>query len=104
MTMTLYLKVDMVEEHWTPAPVTGHEVISIPIGEIAPSPGKGMIVKPKSEVRSTKGSLYPNQREYIPVGADLSKKQVVFPSSGHIIGEGAAIFMDMTETVLDALD
>ena len=30
--------------------------------------------------------------------------QVVSPSSGHIIGEGDAIFMDMTETMLDALD
>ena len=30
--------------------------------------------------------------------------QVVSPSSGHIIGKGAAIFMDMTETMLDALD
>ena len=79
-------------------------MISTPFGGIAPSPGKGMIVKPKCEVRSTKGSLYPNQREYIPVGVDLSEKQVVSPSSGHIIGEGAAMFTDMTETVLDALD
>ena len=31
------------------------------------------------------------------------KLQVVLPSSG-IIGEGAAIFMDMTETILDVLD
>ena len=31
--------------------------------------------------------------------------RVVSPiSSGHIIGEGAAIFMDMTETMLTALD
>ena len=30
--------------------------------------------------------------------------QVVSPSSGHIIGEGATIFMDMRETMLDALD
>ena len=87
-----------------PTPVTGHEAISAPFRRIAPSPGKEMIVKLKREVRSTNGSLYPNQREYIPVGMDLSERQVVSPSSGHIIGEGAAIFMDMTETVLDALD
>ena len=57
-------------------------------------------------MRSTNGFLCPNQREYIPVGTDLVEMgcQVVSPSSGHIIGEGAAIFMDMTETVLDALD
>ena len=90
-----------------PVPVTGHEVISTPFGGIAPPPsGKGMIVKPRGELRSTNGSLYPNQRECIPVGTDLSKvgQQVVSPSLGHIIGEGAAIFTDMTETVLDALD
>ena len=30
--------------------------------------------------------------------------RVISPSSGHIIREGAAIFMDMTETMLTALD
>ena len=63
-----------------------------------------MIVKPKSKVTPTNGSLYTNQRAYIPVGTDFSEKQVVPPSSGHIIGEGATISMDMTETVLNALD
>ena len=64
-----------------------------------------MIVNPRTEVRSTNGSLYPNQREHIPVGTDLSKMahQVVSPSSGHIIGDSPAIFMDMTETMC-ALD
>ena len=55
-------------------------------------------------MRSVNGSLYPNLREYIPVGTDLSQKQVISPSSGHIIGKDATIFTDMTETVLDALD
>ena len=87
-----------------PAPVTGHEAISAPFRGIAPSPGKEMIVKPKREVRSTNGSLYPNQKEYIPMGMDLSERLFVSPISGHIIGEGAAIFTDMTETVLDDLD
>ena len=90
-----------------PAPVTGWEMVSAPFGGIAPPhSSKGMIVKPKSEVRSTNGSLYPNQREHIPVGTDLSEmgQQVVSPSLGHIIGDGATIFMDMTETMLDALD
>ena len=41
------------------------------------------------------------------MSADPSMKghEVVSPiSSGHIIGEGTAIFMDMTETMLTALD
>ena len=51
------------------------------------------------------GSLHPNQ-ECVPLGTDLSMMghRAVSPSSGHIIGEGAAIFTDMTETMLDALD
>ena len=60
-------------------PVTCHEAISTPFGGIAPSPGKGMIVKPKSEMRSTNGSLtlirgnifpwvqiFPKGRLYLP--------------------------------------
>ena len=90
-----------------PAPVTGQEVVSAPFEGIAPPPSRtGMMVNPRTEVRSTNGSLYPNQRECILVGTDLSEMghQVVSPSSGHIIGKGAAIFSDMTETMLDALD
>ena len=85
-----------------PAPVTGWQVVSAPFGGMAPPPSSmGMIVNPRTEVRSTNGSLYLNQRECMPVGTDLSKMghQVVSPSSGHIIGEGAAIFTDMTETM-----
>ena len=90
-----------------PAPVTSREVISTSSGGITPAPSStGMIVNPRTEVRSTNGFLYPNQREHIPVGTDLFEMghRVVSPSSGHIIGEDAAIFMDMTETMLGALD
>ena len=90
-----------------PAPLTGQVVVSTPFGGMAPPPSStGMIVNPRTEVRSTNESLYPNHREHVPMGTDLSEMghQVVSPSSGHIIGEGAAIFMDMTETMLDALD
>ena len=48
-----------------------------------------------------------NQKEHISMSADPSMMghRVVSPiSSGHIIGEGAAIFTDMTETMLTALD
>ena len=46
------------------------------------------------------------KKECVPVGTDLSVvgHRAVSPSSGHIIGEGVAIFTDMTETMLDALD
>ena len=49
-------------------------------------------------------SLPPSQREHISLKVDPLRHRVVSPSSGHIIGEGAAIFMGMTETMLTALD
>ena len=42
------------------------------------------------------GDAHPDQREQV-------KLQIASPSS-EIIGEGAAIFTDMTETILDVLD
>ena len=52
------------------------------------------------------GPLHPNQRECISVSTDPSVMghRVASPSTGHIIGEGAAIFTDMMETMLTALD
>ena len=56
---------------------------------------------------SDSGPPLTNQREHVPMSADPSMMghRVVSPiSSGHIIGEGAAVFTDMTETMLTALD
>ena len=53
------------------------------------------------------GPTSTNEKEYVSMRADPSMMghRVVSPrSSGHIIGEGAAIFTDMTETMLTALD
>ena len=52
------------------------------------------------------GPQHTNQRECVPLSADPSMVgyRVVSPSSSHVIGEGAAIFTDMTETMLTALD
>ena len=44
-----------------------------------------------------------SQREQVSIPKDSLKHRVVSPSS-EIIGEGAAIFTDMTETILNALD
>ena len=58
-----------------PTPVTSREVVSTSSGGITPAPSStGMIVNPRTEVRSTNGSLYPNQREHVPVGTDCSEK------------------------------
>ena len=57
-----------------------------------------MIVNPRTEIISTSGS--PFQKKCIPMGAD----KVVSPSSSQIIGEGAPIFTNMTDTMLTVLD
>ena len=49
----------------------------------------------------------PNQREHVSVREipSTTEDNIVSPiSTGHILGEGAAIFTDMTETMLTALD
>ena len=53
------------------------------------------------------GPLSTNQKEHVSASADASTmghRVVSTISSGHIIGEGAAIFTDMTGTMLTALD
>ena len=53
------------------------------------------------------GHLHLSQREYVSVREvpSTTRHRVVSPvSTGHILGEGAAIFTDKTETMLTALD
>ena len=52
------------------------------------------------------GPLHPDQRERDPMSTDpfMMGHRVASPSSGHIVGEGAAIFTNMMETMLTALD
>ena len=90
-------------------PKTSGEVVTTSFIGLTPTTlGMGMIVHPMLEARSTlnNGPLQTNQRECVPIGTDPSVMghRVISPSSCHIIGEGAAIFMDMTETILTALD
>ena len=89
-------------------PMTNREMVTTSsIGTTPTTLSTGMI-KPMTEVGPTynNGSLHPNQKECVPVGTDHSVMghRAVSPSSGHIIWEGATIFTDMTETMLDALD
>ena len=89
-------------------PRTSGEVITTSSIGITPTTlSTGMIVNPMIEVGPTyDGPLHPSQREHVSMSADPSMMgyRVASPSSGHIIGEGAAIFMDMMETMLTALD
>ena len=71
----------------------------------------GMTENPMTRVRPRhtpdSGQLPPDQKEHVSTGAVpsiIGHRVVSSVSVGHIIGEGAAIFTDMTETMLTALD
>ena len=61
------------------------------------------MVNPLKRVMPTYDIAHSSQREQASIPKDSLKHRVVSPSS-EIIGEGAAIFTDMTETILNALD
>ena len=63
----------------------------------------GLMVNPLEKVRPTCDIAHSSQREQASIPKDPLKHRVVSPSS-EIIGEGAAIFTDMTETILNVLD
>ena len=63
----------------------------------------GLMVNPMGKVKPTIDIEPTSQREHVSMTKDPLKCGVVSPSS-EIIGEGAAIFTDMTEIMLTALD
>ena len=65
--------------------------------------GAGLMVNPLNRTELTSNLEHSNQREGTSMTKDPLEHRVVSPSS-EIIGEGAAIFTDMTETILIALD
>ena len=73
------------------------------MGITPPTPGTGLMVNPLERVMPTYDIAHSSQREQASISKDPLKHRVVSPSS-EIIGEGAAIFTDMTETILNALD
>ena len=63
----------------------------------------GLMVNPLEKVMPTHDTAQSNQREQVSLPKDALQPRVVSPSS-EIIWEGAAIFTDMTETILNVLD
>ena len=78
-------------------------VITSSVGITPTTSGAGIMVNPLDEVKPTAGREHTSQREHVSMATDPLKCRVVSPSS-EIIGEGAAIFTDMMETMLTALD
>ena len=63
----------------------------------------GLMVNPLNRTELTSNLEHPSQRESASMTKGHLEHKVVSPSS-EIIGEGAVVFTDMTETVLNALD
>ena len=78
-------------------------IMTTSVGITPPTSSTGLMVNPLERVMPTCDIAHPSQREHAPIPKDSLKHRVVSPSS-EIIGEGAAIFTDMTETILNALD
>ena len=85
-----------------PVPKVGEQITTTSLGIPPPMAGPELI-NPMERMMPIHGDAHPGQREQVSLTPETLKLHVVSPSS-EIIGEGAAIFMDMTETILDVLD
>ena len=89
--------------------LSGEAIVTSSIGMTPVSLSVGMTedLAVRIEPIPDSGLLPTSQKEHVSTSVDPSMigHRVVSPvSSGHIIGEGAAIFTDMTETMLTTLD
>ena len=73
------------------------------MGITCPTASTGLMVNPLERVTPAYDIAHSSQREQASIPKDSLKHRVVSPSS-EIIGEGAATFTNMTETILNALD
>ena len=73
------------------------------LGITPPVTGMELMVNPLEKVVPTHDIAHSCQREQVSLPKDALQPHIVSPSS-EIIGEGAAIFTNMTETILNVLD
>ena len=78
-------------------------IMTTSMGITPPIMSTGLMVNPLERVTPAYSIAHSSQREQVSISKDPLKHSVVSPNS-EIIGEGAAIFTNMTETILDALD
>ena len=78
-------------------------VMTTSMGITPPTMSTGLMVNPLERVMPTHDIVHSNEREQVSLPKETLQPRVVSPSS-EIIGEGAAIFTDMTETILNVLD
>ena len=85
-----------------PVPKIGEQVTTTSLG-IPPPMADHELINLMERMMPIYGDAHPGQREQVSLTPETLKPQVASPSS-EIIEEGAAIFTDMTETILDVLD
>ena len=85
-----------------PVPRVSEQMITTSLGIPPPLAGPELI-NPMERVMPICDIVHSGQREQVSLTNETLKLQVVSPGS-EIIGEGAAIFTDMMETILDVLD
>ena len=85
-----------------PVPRVSEQITTTSLGIPPPMVGPELI-NPMERVMPICGDVHSGQREQVSLTHETLKPRVVSPSS-EIIGEGAAIFTDMMETILDVLD
>ena len=78
-------------------------MMTISMGITPPIVSTGLMVNPLERVTPAHDIAHSSQREQVSLPKETLQPRVVSPSS-EIIGEGAAIFTDMTETILNVLD
>ena len=87
-----------------PVPRTSEQMIMTTSMRITPPiVSTGLMVNPLERVTPTHDIAHSSQREQVSLPKETLQHRVVSPSS-EIIGEGAAIFTDMMETILNVLD
>ena len=86
-----------------PVPRVSDQMIMMTSLGIPPPVTGPELVNPMERVMPARDIVHSSQREQVSLPKDTLQPCVVSPSS-EIIGEGAAIFTDMTETILNVLD
>ena len=86
-----------------PIPRVGDQMVATTSSGIPPPMTGPELINPMERVMSAHDIVHSSQREQASHPNETLQLQVVSPSS-EIIGEGAAIFTDMMETILDVLD
>ena len=86
-----------------PVPRVSEQMITTTSLGIPPPITGPELINPMERVMSTHEIIHSSQRDQVSLPNEALQLQVVSPSS-EIIGEGAAIFTDMTETILNVLD